>query len=237
MNKNAGIYCIRNLENGKIYIGKSNDIKIRWGNHKRLLKIGKHDNIYLQRAWNKYGEVNFIFEVLEICEIELLSIREIYYVALYDSNNKTVGYNIQIPTLDGVFIHSLETKIKMSKSQKGKIKSEETKNKMSESKKGKTFSKEHKTKMSNAKLTMSKETKMKMSNSRKGKKLTEETKMKMSNSRKGMNTKVFKFISPNNIIFEGNNISKFAMENNLNADCLSRILNGKRKQHKGWRKS
>lgn len=55
MNKISGIYKILNIKNGKFYIGSSNNIKVRWSQHKTLLKNNKHENKYLQNAWNKYG--------------------------------------------------------------------------------------------------------------------------------------------------------------------------------------
>ena len=61
INNNTGIYCIKNLENGKIYIGKSVNIKNRWISHRNTLKNNKHDNSYLQNSWNKYGESSFVF--------------------------------------------------------------------------------------------------------------------------------------------------------------------------------
>jgi len=44
------------------------------------LKRNKHFNKYIQRSWNKYGEENFMFEILENCEVEKLIEREQYYI-------------------------------------------------------------------------------------------------------------------------------------------------------------
>lgn len=64
----TGIYSIQNVKNGKRYIGSSYDIKNRWWQHKRQLQQQKHHSFILQRAWNKYGEELFIFEVLLYCD-------------------------------------------------------------------------------------------------------------------------------------------------------------------------
>jgi group I intron endonuclease len=65
-----GIYRIKNLVNEKCYYGSSKNIEKRWKTHLNQLKNKKHINIILQRAWNKYGEDNFIFEIVEECEFE-----------------------------------------------------------------------------------------------------------------------------------------------------------------------
>jgi hypothetical protein len=48
--------------------------------------------------------------------------------------------------------------------------------------------------------------------------------------------KKYSFISPTGELFEGTNISQFCREQNLSNSMMSKVLNGKRKQHKGWRK-
>ena len=56
------IYKITNLINGKIYVGKSKNPKVRWRQHK---SHSKKRNTKLYYAMRKYGIENFIFEVLE----------------------------------------------------------------------------------------------------------------------------------------------------------------------------
>jgi predicted GIY-YIG superfamily endonuclease len=51
LNKTCGIYYIKNIINGKIYIGSSVQIGIRWQQHKAALRENKHHCIYLQHAW------------------------------------------------------------------------------------------------------------------------------------------------------------------------------------------
>ncbi len=65
MNIISGIYKIVNIKNGKMYIGSSKNIKRRWSVHKSALKNNRHHSTYLQRAWNKYGKENFIYEVIK----------------------------------------------------------------------------------------------------------------------------------------------------------------------------
>jgi group I intron endonuclease len=68
----TGIYQIKNIINKKCYIGSSKNINRRWDRHRYGLRSNNHENVLLQRAWNKYGEENFIFEIIEECEQDRL---------------------------------------------------------------------------------------------------------------------------------------------------------------------
>lgn len=85
-----GIYKITNKINGKSYIGQSKHIKRRWREH-----INGLENSVISAAIKKYGEENFIFEILELCSIEELNNREIYYIDKFktygDGYNMTTG--------------------------------------------------------------------------------------------------------------------------------------------------
>ena len=97
MRKNiiSGIYCIENMTTNKKYIGQSRNIDDRWYKHKNKLRNKKHENDYLQKAWNKYGEDDFKFYIIEECDIEKLDEREIYYIDFYNVLNHDYGYNMQ----------------------------------------------------------------------------------------------------------------------------------------------
>lgn len=58
------IYEIVNILNNKKYIGKTKNFLIRKNRHLYELSNNRHHCLHLQRAWNKYGEENFIFNVL-----------------------------------------------------------------------------------------------------------------------------------------------------------------------------
>ena len=73
------LYQITNLINGKIYIGKTNNITKRWSNH----RCSNDPNMVIARAIRKYGKENFKFEVLyknvpidEIDELEIQTIKD-----------------------------------------------------------------------------------------------------------------------------------------------------------------
>lgn len=79
----CGVYKITNLINGKIYIGSSKNLRNRLWEHRALLRHNKHQNAHLQNAWNKYGEINFDYAILEKCNIEDQYTREQYYIDKY----------------------------------------------------------------------------------------------------------------------------------------------------------
>lgn len=61
----SSIYGIKNKITNTIYVGQAQNTRIRWATHRRTLQRNLNTkNQYLQRAWDKYGEENFVFEVL-----------------------------------------------------------------------------------------------------------------------------------------------------------------------------
>ena len=67
---NGGIYCIENILDNKKYIGHSKHAKRRIVDHKSLLRCNNHFNKHLQNAYNKYGETNFIYFIIEMVDSE-----------------------------------------------------------------------------------------------------------------------------------------------------------------------
>lgn len=87
-----GIYQILNKKIGDCYIGSAVNLKKRTTQHISLLRNNKSKHIYLQRAWNKYGEENFEVIYLEIIEDKnTLTVREQYFIDLIKPK-----YNIRI---------------------------------------------------------------------------------------------------------------------------------------------
>lgn len=81
-----GIYKIIKKENGKSYIGQSNDIERRFSEHKTKIDIP------IEIAIKKYGVDAFNFEVIEECPLDKLDEREKYWIAFYNTY-KGFGYN------------------------------------------------------------------------------------------------------------------------------------------------
>ena len=88
-----GIYEILNKKTNKKYIGSTSEsFKKRFNLHKYHLRNNKHKNSHLQYSWNKYGEGEFDFNIIEVCiNKESVLDREQYYIDREDFENL---YNI-----------------------------------------------------------------------------------------------------------------------------------------------
>lgn len=95
------LYEIKNIINNKRYIGRTCNPDIRKKRHFRELEKNKHHCIFLQRAFNKYGKENFIFNIIntrntlkEIQELELSYINDnsnLYNVSNFSSGGDLIS--------------------------------------------------------------------------------------------------------------------------------------------------
>lgn len=101
----AGVYQIKNTKNNKIFIESTPNLKTI--NGKRFtLEMGTYQNKQLQIEWNQFGDMAFLFEVLEILETPkegyfdpkdaLKKLREKWLDELQPYGER--GYNIQKPS-------------------------------------------------------------------------------------------------------------------------------------------
>jgi hypothetical protein len=91
----SGIYTIENLITKKLYVGYTQNFKERFNNHIRTLNRNIHANEHLQKAWLKYGQSNFSFEILTTCSEDILESEEHYWCTILDVHNPKYGYNIK----------------------------------------------------------------------------------------------------------------------------------------------
>lgn len=189
----SGIYGIFNLVNGKVYIGSAINLRQRLRQHKIDLSKQKHRNYYLQNAWNKYGENEFDFHVLEHCPKERLLEREQFYLNNLKSFDDEFGYNI-CPTAGSNFGRKFgdTMRMKVSKARAGKKLSKEHREKISTSLMGRIVTPETRERLSKSNTGKTypghkhtEETKIRLSWAHKGKKLSDETKKKLSIANKG----------------------------------------------------
>jgi group I intron endonuclease len=138
---NTGIYEIRNMVNGKLYVGSASSLKAREGQHFRSLARGRHHSIALQRAWNMYGPDAFVFRPMIYCDQSNLLV---YEQAMIDGLRPE--YNIApVAGSQLGYKHRPESRQKMSiarrmnpsSPRKGMKHTEEAKRKISENRRGK----------------------------------------------------------------------------------------------------
>lgn len=143
-----GVYQITNIVNDKIYVGSTTDsFRQRFSSHKSLLRRHIHPNIHLQRSWDKHGESNFTFTILEcIDDSSKIIEREQYYIDELKPHyniSPTAGNTSGVPC-------SNKTKAKLSEllsgennPMYGKQHSKESRNAMSKSRKGRFTAENH----------------------------------------------------------------------------------------------
>ncbi len=112
--KKFGIYKITCKINNKVYIGSTEVcFKQRFKKHKQKLRNNYHENDYLQKSWSKYGEDNFVFEILEeISDKSKVKEIEQTYLNEYISKGKDFCFNLSKSATGGNTITNDEIKEK-----------------------------------------------------------------------------------------------------------------------------
>jgi len=117
--RKSGIYRWTNNINNKSYVGSAKYLDDRLNNYyssTRLKKIVERESSAIYSALLKYNYSSFKLEILEYCEIDVLIIREQFYIDLLKPE-----YNIcKIAGSTLGKKHSEATKVKISISNKGK---------------------------------------------------------------------------------------------------------------------
>jgi hypothetical protein len=65
-----GIYMIKNLRNGRVFLGSSLNLHGVLNRNAFTLKMRGHKNSALQNDWNTLGEGAFQFEILETLKLQ-----------------------------------------------------------------------------------------------------------------------------------------------------------------------
>jgi len=243
-----GIYKIICFSTGKIYIGSTQNLKKRWNEHRRKLRAGNHQNVYLQRAWNKHGENAFVFEVIELVTPWSLLDREQYWLDTVQPYDRKIGFNIAHHADTPVRTPEIIEKLRTASS--GKSMSTETREKLRIINTGKHHTTESRAKMSSARMgiSYSEETRNKMSAAKRGKKQPPEMianrivslhKMKRSPEHIAALTesrsKRFVIIAPDGTEYRIKGLTQFCKDHDLIRSKMSAVATGKNIQHRGWK--
>lgn len=228
------IYKIENITNSKKVVGSTkNKPNFRKNSHWSLLRRNLHKNPHLQNAWNKYGESNFVFIILENCEDENLLNREEYWKNVLNAEYNIAPITRPLGTINLGRKHKPETIEKMKRCRKGRKMPIWFSKFLSETRKG------GRNPMFGKKLSA--ETKLKLSVSKKGKKKPPFTKEHIENLKKshlgikkGPSSGKFIFFHPQHgkeILGQCELIKKY----NLKQSKIPLICSGKRKSYMGWK--
>lgn len=151
--RTPGIYRITNTVTGDFYIGRASDIGGRWATHKCRLRTGKHENQRLQRAWVKYGEDAFVFEVCELVNSkDALQEAEQRWLDSTGAGTRADCYNfasVSNAPATGRIV-SVETRRKIAEAQRGKRPTIEARERMRQAKLGKVIPAEQRARMVSA---------------------------------------------------------------------------------------
>lgn len=219
----SGIYKITCLPTGKVYIGNSTNIHVRWGNHKKKLRRGTHPNNYLLRAWQKYGEDSFEFAILEEVESKRLFERERHWMSFFKSYEHDHGYNINTVNDEGLNRLSAEVRQKISAANKGRKFTDEQYQRLCEAQ------------QKRIRTQVDLEHTLEMSRQNVGKKLSESHRLNIQESAAHTALrKSYVITSPEGETYKITGISLFCRQFGLSASQLVKVARGKKKQYKGW---
>lgn len=232
-------------ESAALYIGSTKDNRKRNYNHFSDLEDQEHANIHLQYAYNKYGEENFVYLVLEHCQPEERKIREQNWTDYYNSNfNYKVLYNIS-ELVGGPDTQSWTEERRKEVSNRvngennpfyGKTHTKRTRKILSKPDPNSSQEDINLSIWDEERLNKFKEMNMGNKNPNFGKKKNEISLINQIESVRTYSSDDYVLISPNNEIVPIWNLSKFCRDNNLSRYAMRDVIYEERKQHKGWRK-
>jgi len=68
--KPSGVYQVKNLANGKVLLGSSLNVEGLLNRNRFTLRNNSHPNEELQKDWNELGPDQFLFEILEVVQVQ-----------------------------------------------------------------------------------------------------------------------------------------------------------------------
>ena len=68
--KPSGVYQVKNLANSKVLLGSSLNLEGLLNRNRFTLRNNSHPNKELQKDWNELGPDQFVFEVLDVVQVQ-----------------------------------------------------------------------------------------------------------------------------------------------------------------------
>lgn len=115
----SGIYAFVHLGSGSLYIGQGFNCRRRFNEHLSRLRSKCHGNPHFQAAFNKYGEGQFVFVLMEKCPTTQLAEREQHWMD--ECRKRCEMYNVHPASKSPLGVkRSAETKAKIGAASKGR---------------------------------------------------------------------------------------------------------------------
>jgi len=97
--KTSGIYALVQASTGRVYVGRSVNIRARVHEHRRVAAHGKRLGCtYLYRAWRAGGSDWYVFVLERDVPAESLACREAHWMIYFDATTAGCGFNLSAPT-------------------------------------------------------------------------------------------------------------------------------------------
>jgi group I intron endonuclease len=154
----SGVYKIENTVNHKVYIGSTRSLTARKNEHWSQLRRQCHPNQHLQNSWNKYGEENFVFSVVENTGVLEMLDAEKKWIDSLKATDRMFGYNNETDPVNKSKSKEHREKISATLKEKynkgykhpslGRVWPEEVKARMAAGQVGKILTEEHRAKIS-----------------------------------------------------------------------------------------
>lgn len=226
--RTSGIYKITCVPTGKVYVGSAIDLQARRSVHLYELRRGTHHSRYLQRAWDKYGEGSFVFEVIELVLSPFLTDREQYWLNKLQSFDPTRGFNLRRIAQSNLGLkktpEAIERGASKIRGRKREPMSDAQKEQMSTARKGRDLGKwqgrKHRPESIEKMREAKKHTPMPLG--------IEAAKVKAV-------SREYIVTSPEGIEQHVKNLNAFCREQGIVRANLQAVVNGKIKSHKGWK--
>lgn len=225
----CGIYYLKNIGNGKLYIGQSIGIERRVRRHLSELRNDRHSNRHLQATWNNSPGC-FKTGILELCSKEELDSKEQYYLDLYGVDNLYNMHSVvgAVPNWKGVIPSEFYLAVR---------KGIDRRNQMDKlTPKEKTRIRIEKALLTRAengwRYTLSEEGKKAKQEGAKKRRKDNLTKEQRENKH---NAKSYEITEPSGNKFIIRNLALFCDENGLDNKKMREVKKGKRKSHRGYK--
>ncbi len=192
----SGIYVLVQASTGRVYVGRSNNLRIRLRAHRYFAnsatRLGRYECSYMYRALRADQGDWYAYILEREVPAEVIAEREAHWINVFSATTHGLGFNLAAPA--PCVPTDPELRRRISAAQLGRVQSEVTREKISVARRGKPLSEAHRKAISAGQLgthrsaPVSAETRAKISAAQKGRPrgpLTEQHRARISAGNSG----------------------------------------------------